>query len=449
MGVELRAENENANPTNRVKGNMNPPSMRPKCALDEPPTSPVASLKRERSSSWHLDAHVASSAAARGRVDVKIDGRRTGDAIKTRRLSETHKESCAQVDDRLLYLLSGSVTPGRRVFRRDVGVVTTAVPDSKAIRNQELKSAIMQKREIEEEKVPCALQDSEGPFVISPHRRQNEMSGRQRSVFGGDERQDKITSTAPLNASMSALPAMQKVSPFMHQRVPAGSPDMSPIRNQELKSPIKQKREIEEEKVPSNPALPSLLPSLEASGQEKVNGDDSDVSRDVSEFEVAYSQEKLDDLSIKECDMTEAVVLSLCGKLAKSLSKAERDRMEQANLLTIPLAEEQSPIVLGRDQFQDVFGDNIHGGMISHLSRRHCLIRVHNVPSRDDSARESIKVMIEDTSTNGIRVNDTQLKKGQAHELNLGDIVTLWRFHQNEVRTVVIAAMEGGSRQVY
>ncbi|KAI9915398.1 hypothetical protein PsorP6_008126 [Peronosclerospora sorghi] len=219
------------------------------------------------------------------------------------------------------------------------------------------------------------------------------MSGRTRSVFasGGDEHQDEFKSTAPLNASMPAVPAMHKVRPFMHQGIPAGSPEMSPIRNQELKSPIMQKREIEEEK------------------------------------------EKLDDLSIKECDMTEDVVLSLCGKLAKRLSKAERERMEQANLITIPLDEEQSSIVLGRDQFQDVFVDNIHVGMISHLSRRHFLIRVHNVPSRDDSARESIKVMIEDTSTNGICVNDTQLKKGHTHELKLGDIVTLWRFRQNEV----------------
>ncbi|KAI9910278.1 hypothetical protein PsorP6_010745 [Peronosclerospora sorghi] len=297
----------------------------------KPLTSPLASLKRDKSSSWHLDAHVASSAAARGRADVKIYGRRTGAAIKSRRLSEKHEESCAQVDDSLV-MLSDSVTPGRRV---------TAAPDSKApfvisqhgrqnemsgrprsvfasggdehqdefnstaplnasmpaipampkvspfmherfpagqrsgspdissIHNQELKSPILQKREKEEEKVPCELQDSEAPFVISPHRRQNEIIGKQRSVFacGGDEHQDKIKSTTPLNASMPAIPVMHKVRPFMHQRVPAGSPDMSPIRNQELKSPIMQKREIEEEKVPSNPALPSLLPSLEASGQ--------------------------------------------------------------------------------------------------------------------------------------------------------------------------------------
>lgn len=153
---------------------------------------------------------------------------------------------------------------------------------------------------------------------------------------------------------------------------------------------------------------------------------------DIPDPEVSFSQEKLNDLSVTENNLEETVVLSLCEGLASTLTKAERDRLDLLNLYTISLTQQPSPIILGRDQFQDVFGDSIRGGMISHLSRRHCLIHVENVPSRDDTAKMSVKVRVEDTSTNGIRVNGLQLKNGQIQELELEDVVTLLRIRRGE-----------------
>ncbi|EGZ25844.1 hypothetical protein PHYSODRAFT_487148 [Phytophthora sojae] len=153
---------------------------------------------------------------------------------------------------------------------------------------------------------------------------------------------------------------------------------------------------------------------------------------DIPDPEISFSQEKLGDLSVTENNLEETVVLTLCDGLANSLTKAERERMELLNLYTIALAQQPSPIMLGRDQFQDIFGDNIRGGMLSHLSRRHCLIHVENVPSQNDSAKMGVKVRVQDTSTNGIRVNGVQLKNGQTLELDLDDVITLLRIRRDE-----------------
>ncbi|GMF46952.1 unnamed protein product [Phytophthora fragariaefolia] len=153
---------------------------------------------------------------------------------------------------------------------------------------------------------------------------------------------------------------------------------------------------------------------------------------DIPDPEISFSQDKLGDLSVTENNLEDTVVLALCDGLANSLTKAERDRMELLNLYMIALAQQPSPIILGRDQFQDVFGDNIRGGMLSHLSRRHCLIHVENIPSRNDSAKMGVKVKVEDTSTNGIRVNGVQLKSGQTMELDLDDVVTLLRILRSD-----------------
>jgi hypothetical protein len=180
------------------------------------------------------------------------------------------------------------------------------------------------------------------------------------------------------------------------------------------------------------------LPSFDA---DDVSSDEELMSipaPDIPDPEVSFSQEKLGDLSVTENNLEDSVVLTLCDGLANSLTKAERDRMELLNLYTIVLAQQPSPIVLGRDQFQDVFGDNIRGGTISHLSRRHCLIHVESMASHDDSAKLGVKVRVEDTSTNGIRVNGVPLKTGQVYELELDDVVTLLRIRRDEVRTVSI-----------
>ncbi|GMF65090.1 unnamed protein product [Phytophthora lilii] len=168
----------------------------------------------------------------------------------------------------------------------------------------------------------------------------------------------------------------------------------------------------------SNPPMPSFDVD-DVSSDEELMGI---PGPDIPDPEISFSQEKLGDLSVTEKNLEETVVLALCDGLANSLTKAERDRMELLNLFTIALAQQPSPIMLGRDQFQDVFGDNIRGGMLSHLSRRHCLIHVESVPSQNDSAKMGVKVRVEDTSTNGIRVNGVQLKNGQTQELDLDDV---------------------------
>ncbi|CAI5733242.1 unnamed protein product [Hyaloperonospora brassicae] len=153
---------------------------------------------------------------------------------------------------------------------------------------------------------------------------------------------------------------------------------------------------------------------------------------DIPDLDVSFSQERLEELSVTEKDLEESTVFTLCDGLTKSLSKVERDRMDLLNLLTIRLVQQSSPVVLGRSQFQEVFGDSIRGAMLSRLSRQHCMIHVNPMSSHDGSPAMGVTVRIQDMSTNGIWVNGKQLKNGQTHELGLGDIVTLLKIHQDE-----------------
>lgn len=222
-------------------------------------------------------------------------------------------------------------------------------------------------------------------------------------------------------------------------RVPAVVSTTEPSSKQGAKRqpfPFAQRRNIEPAKGISTPVLETVssvaMPSFDT---DDVSSDEELIGipgPDIPDPEISFSQEKLGDLSVTENNLEETVVLTLCEGLAKSLSKAERDRLDLLNLYTIALSQQPSPIILGRDQFQDVFGDNIRGGMLSHLSRRHCLIHVENVPSQNDSSKMGVKVRVEDTSTNGIRVNGIQLKNGQTQELDIDDIVTLLRIRRDE-----------------
>ncbi|KAL3667274.1 hypothetical protein V7S43_007506 [Phytophthora oleae] len=226
-------------------------------------------------------------------------------------------------------------------------------------------------------------------------------------------------------------------------RVPTATSTTEPSSKQVAKRqpfPFAQRRNLEMTKGISTPVLdtggrrvPNVgMPSF---GVDDVSSDEElmDIpGPDIPDPEISFSQEKLGDLSVTENNLEETVVLTLCDGLANSLSKVERDRLELLNLYTITLSQQPSPVMLGRDQFQDVFGDNIRGGMLSHLSRRHCLIHVENVPSQNDSAKMGVKVRVEDTSTNGIRVNGIQLKNGQTQELDIDDIVTLLRIRRDE-----------------
>ncbi|KAG3185390.1 hypothetical protein PC128_g13310 [Phytophthora cactorum] len=227
--------------------------------------------------------------------------------------------------------------------------------------------------------------------------------------------------------------------------VPTAASTTAPSSKQVTKRPpfpLSQRRNLEPVKGIRTPLLDSSGVRSTATNAPMLSFDADDVSSDeeligipgpdIPDPEISFSQEKLGDLSVTENNLEESVVLTLCDGLANSLSKVERDRMELLNLYTIALAQQPSPIMLGRDQFQDVFGDNIRGGMLSHLSRRHCLIHVETMSSQDDSAKMGVKVRIEDTSTNGIRINGVQLKNGQSHELALDDKVTLLRIRQGE-----------------
>ncbi|CAH0513232.1 unnamed protein product [Peronospora belbahrii] len=178
----------------------------------------------------------------------------------------------------------------------------------------------------------------------------------------------------------------------------------------------------------SNAPLPSF-------GTGDVSSDEELIGipgADVVDLEVSLSQDKLEELSVTETSLDdETIVLTLCDGLANSLTKGERDQMERDNVFTIALAKQHSPIVFGREQFQNVFGDNIRGVSLSLLSRRHCLVHVENELSRD-SATSRVKVQIENTSTNGSWVNGMQLKNGETYELELGDMITLLRIHRDE-----------------
>uniref|UniRef100_M4BFG5 FHA domain-containing protein n=1 Tax=Hyaloperonospora arabidopsidis (strain Emoy2) TaxID=559515 RepID=M4BFG5_HYAAE len=186
--------------------------------------------------------------------------------------------------------------------------------------------------------------------------------------------------------------------------------------------------------------MDSVLPSDSSPPQQHCHADDVSSDEelvgipdpDIRDLEVSFSQEKLEELFVTEKDPVESIVLTLCDGLANSLSEAERDRMSLLNLLTVELTQQSSPIVLGRSEFQQVFGDSVRGGVLSRLSRRHCMIYIDQVSPQDGPAEMGVKVRITDTSTNGIRVNGKQLKNGQTHELELGDIVTLLRIHRDE-----------------
>uniref|UniRef100_A0AAV1VIW6 FHA domain-containing protein n=1 Tax=Peronospora matthiolae TaxID=2874970 RepID=A0AAV1VIW6_9STRA len=213
-----------------------------------------------------------------------------------------------------------------------------------------------------------------------------------------------------------------------------------PVEDKPLSLPqlysVKSTKEIQTPLIEMDLVLPSgSSPAQQYCHADDVSSDEELVGipdPDIRDLEVSFSQEKLEELSVTEKDLAESIVLTLCDGLANSLSEAERDRMSLLNLLTVELIQQSSPIVLGRSEFQQVFGDSVRGGVLSRLSRRHCMIHIDQVSSQDGPAEMGVKVRITDTSTNGIRVNGKQLKNGQTHELELGDVVTLLRIHRDE-----------------
>ncbi|KAL4110536.1 hypothetical protein PRIC1_002227 [Phytophthora ramorum] len=413
-----------------------------------------------------LGAHAATG-SERGRV--------TG-AVKSRRLSHDQGDSPAQFVAKLTALTAGPASPALRVL-------APFLSDSEAARTPsgfvgspfELKKAA---GALSRPLFALGGQSQGRPALGSVAEQKTSPSGRMRRLDGGIAARAAGQGVSPMGNQEQKSPvqqarAMQPIRkadnplPTISHFLGVGNQDMNnspafgslttPYRVSTVTSttapsskqvtkrqpfPFPQRRNLEPKKGVSTPVLDAGGVRNSGSNVPLLSFDADDVSSDeelmgipapdIPDPEISFSQEKLNDLSVTENNLEETVVLTLCDGLANSLTKIERDRMELLNLYTIALAQQPSPIMLGRDQFQDVFGDNIRGGMLSHLSRRHCLIHVENVPSRDDSAKMSVKVRVENTSTNGIRLNGVALKSGQVRELELDDIVTLLRVRRDE-----------------
>ncbi|KAK1932423.1 hypothetical protein P3T76_012007 [Phytophthora citrophthora] len=460
----------------KEKGNMEAP--RRKRSRDD---EERASSENENVSPRLLDAQVGLSMPVGSHVAVAgggVERGRVTGAVKSRRLSPDLSESSAQFVAKIAALASsGPVSPALRVLAPFMG-------DTEAARTPSGGNA---------------------PFMSSPFETKKPVGlGRPVFALGGSQSQGRpaipppLTTTGekispPVGRLDGGIVARSGVSPMGNQeqkspilqgivkpmenpradrglptishflgagtqdtnkspafgalstpyRVPAAASTTEPSLKQVAKRqpfPFAQRRNLETAKGSSTPVLDTGARHVPSVGVPSFDTDDVSSDEelmgipgpDIPDPEISFSQEKLGDLSVTENNLEDTVVLTLCDGLAKSLSKAERDRLDLLNLHTIALSQQPSPIILGRDQFQDVFGDNIRGGMLSHLSRRHCLIHVENVPSQNDSAKMSVKVRVEDTSTNGIRVNGIQLKNGQIQELDIDDIVTLLRIRRDE-----------------
>ncbi|KAL0591703.1 hypothetical protein ABG067_000845 [Albugo candida] len=145
------------------------------------------------------------------------------------------------------------------------------------------------------------------------------------------------------------------------------------------------------------------------------------------EEDITYSQEMLHDLSVQE---TQAhVYLELDQEFTKILNDDELNNMIQLNMTTIPLSDVSSPVVIGRDKFKVVFGEQIRKASTSLLSRKHCLFHVSKMGGNGPSG---YSVSVENTSTNGIEVNGEPVPRGRTKSLACGDAVTLLRLPQSQ-----------------
>ncbi|DAZ96031.1 TPA: hypothetical protein N0F65_000026 [Lagenidium giganteum] len=121
------------------------------------------------------------------------------------------------------------------------------------------------------------------------------------------------------------------------------------------------------------------------------------------------------------------VSLRLSEDFLNGLSDQEVDALKARGLCYIDLQELEEPLILGRDTFRSVFGEKIRGAETVMLSRRHCVFRISLATSSGETKRAEIKVEIENTSTNGVEVNDRILAHGERHVLSRGDVITLLR----------------------
>ncbi|ETL29472.1 hypothetical protein L916_17356 [Phytophthora nicotianae] len=436
-----------------------PPGRRKRALEDDDRRSPRGLSESENISPRLLDVQVGLSTSVGGHVGIAGAGAERGrvtGAVKSRRLSEDVVASSAQ----LVAALSGPVSPtlpfvgapfemkttgglGRPIFT--LGQARPTIPAPLGTSGHAPEQKTSPSARILEGGITGSGISPLGSQVLIQEQKSPVLQGNP-GIIGEKPRADRGLPTISHLIGTGAqesnkTPAFGSLNtPY---RVPSATSTTAPSSKQVTKRqpfPLSQRRNLEPVKGVRTPLLDS---GIRSSGNAPVlSFDADDVSSDeeligipgpdIPDPDISFSQDKLGDLSVTENNLEESVVLTLCDGLANSLTKVERDRMELLNLYTIALAQQPSPIVLGRDQFQDVFGDNIRGGMLSHLSRRHCLIHVENLSSQDDNDKMGVKARVEDTSTNGIRINGVQLKNGQSHELELEDIVTLLRIRRGE-----------------
>lgn len=174
--------------------------------------------------------------------------------------------------------------------------------------------------------------------------------------------------------------------------------------------------------------------------EKTFDSDSSDEELAMINNYISLSQDKLQDLSFQDVssgsDDDQTLVLTLGEGFAKMISGDEKNAMKCHGIYVIPLAKEPTPITLGRDKFQSVFGEKIHGADIYFLSRRHCIFDVTQKlsSSSNGKGKSTISVVVENTSTNGLWVNNQMLKVKEQRTLHLGDVVSLMKIPTKGVR---------------
>lgn len=174
------------------------------------------------------------------------------------------------------------------------------------------------------------------------------------------------------------------------------------------------------------------------------DSDSSDEELAMINNYISLSQDKLQDLSFQDVsnqsdnDNSHALVLALSESFAKMITSDEKRAMKAHGIYVIPLTNAPTPITLGRDKFQSVFGEKIYGADIYFLSRRHCILDVtHRSPSSTGIGKSAVAVVVENTSTNGLWVNNEMLKVREQRRLHLGDVVSLMKIPSKGVRCLL------------
>lgn len=198
--------------------------------------------------------------------------------------------------------------------------------------------------------------------------------------------------------------------------------------------------------APSAPSTPAITGNVEPAVKSEVgiafSTAESDQCSSDEEFsmenEISLSQDKLNSLSVHDIsdhlledgkDDQPHMMMQLAPGFASMLSEQEEKLLKEIGAYTVPLKLGPDPIILGRDHYYPVFGDKIRGCETFHLSRRHCVFHVSMADSKDSS--KQYKVVVENTSTNGLDVNGRAMKSLEQRELHVGDTVTLLKIRNH------------------